>query len=244
MKIGVVQTRPVLGDISANITQHMKLIESTVSLDAELVIFPELSVTGYTPSLANDLAIEPNHPRFEVFQLLSNMRNISIGIGAPTRSEQGICISLLLYQPHQPVQVFSKKHLHADEEKHFVPSQHSPQFLNDEAKAVLAICYEITVPEHAATAARNGARIYVASVAKTDSGIESSIPRLSQIAFKYSMTVLMANCVGPSEEGVCAGRSSVWDRKGDILAQLDSLNEGLIVLDTKTHEFTTALSQY
>lgn len=56
MKIAIAQTRPFKGDISANIETHKKLIELAISYKADTIFFPELSVTGYEPELAKDLA--------------------------------------------------------------------------------------------------------------------------------------------------------------------------------------------
>jgi predicted amidohydrolase len=55
-KICVAQTRPVKGDIQSNINSHKNLINLAVAIVAELIIFPELSLTGYDPTLAKELA--------------------------------------------------------------------------------------------------------------------------------------------------------------------------------------------
>ena len=95
----------------------------------------------------------------------------------------------------------------------------------------LAICYELTVPEHAARASQNGARVYIASVSKTHSGIDAAQERLSEIAREYSMTALMANTVGMSDGSECAGRTSVWNANGQLLDHLDGVSEGILVVD-------------
>ena len=46
MKICVAQTRPVKGDIKANIEHHKKLIDLAISNGGDTIIFPELSITG------------------------------------------------------------------------------------------------------------------------------------------------------------------------------------------------------
>ncbi len=235
MKIAVAQTRPVTGDIPNNIEQHRRLIKLAVPLGAEVVVFPELSVTGYEPTLAKDLAIDQDDRRFDHFQNLSDTQGITIGVGAPTKNRDGICISLVLFQPHQTRQLYSKMYLHSDEEGFFVPGPRSAGFIGQDAKAALSICYELSVPEHAANVFQNGAEIYIASVAKSVRGIGRALERLSEIAREYSMTVLMANCIGLSDGMECAGKTSVWNKNGVLLAQLDDVSEGIIVVDTKTH---------
>ena len=243
MRIGVAQTRPFKGNIQSNIDRHGKLIDLAVSVGAELVVFPELSITGYEPTLAKDLAIDRDDRRFDVFQNISDIKHVTIAIGAPTKSWEGTYISLLLFQPHKARQLYSKRYLHPDEESFFVRGQDSTGLFDKDAKAALAICYELSVPEHAANAFNNGAQIYIASVAKSVGGVENAIARLSEIAREYSMTVLMSNCVGLSDGIECGGRTSVWNDKGVLLGQFDDANEGAIVVDTERQDAVHFISQ-
>ena len=100
----------------------------------------------------------------------------------------------------------------------------------------LAICYELSVPEHAESAYQSGAEVYIASVAKSADGVEKAVKRLSEIANKYSMTVLMSNCVGHCDNFESAGKSSIWNDKGLLIGQLNDANEGIIIIDTGTQE--------
>lgn len=49
----------------------------------------------------------------------------------------------------------------------------------------------------------------------------------------------MANYVGISGGYECAGRSSVWNEKGELLGQLGDKEDGLIIYDTKSKEAIT-----
>lgn len=66
--------------------------------------------------------------------------------------------------------------------------------------------------------------------------VDKAIERLSDIATKYSMTVLMSNCIGESDGMECGGKTSIWNNKGLLLGQLDDTNEGIIIIDTETQE--------
>lgn len=236
MKIAIAQNRPVRGDIPANIERHIALIEMAASLGTEILIFPELSITGYEPTLAQDRAIEKEDPRFEDFQSLSDRHRMTLGIGAPTRSSNGILISLLLFEPLQPRQIYSKQYLHPDEEEHFVRGSPSKGLIGTEKDIALAICYEISIPDHAASAASNGATVYIASVAKAAQGVQMAAKRLSEIASRWSMTVLMANCLGLCDGMDCPGSSAAWSNQGELLLQLGTTEEGILVIDTETQE--------
>ncbi|RCR66162.1 carbon-nitrogen hydrolase family protein [Larkinella punicea] len=234
MKIGVAQPHPVKGDIPRNIANHLRLIDLAVSDGADLLIFPELSLTGYEPELADALATTPNDSRFDVFQTQSDAHRITIGVGVPIRSEKGIWISLLIFQPNQPRHLYSKTYLHADEEPFFVSGQSTLRFLGEKANVALAICYELSVPEHSENAFQNGAAVYLASVAKSAPGMEKASKMLSAIAQTYAMTVLVSNCVGPCDNFESAGGSAIWNTKGELIRQLNDVDEGILILDLET----------
>lgn len=234
MKIAVAQTRPVKGNIQSNIVQHKKLIALAVSNGADTIIFPELSLTGYEPELAKELATDQDDSRFDVFQKISDTDQITIGVGMPTKSKEGILISMLIFQPHKPGQTYSKQYLHSDEYPYFINGQQ--RVLLKENKIALAICYELSVPEHPENVFKSGADIYIASVAKTAIGVEKASKNLSDIARKYSMTVLMSNCVGHCDNFESAGKTSIWNNKGLLAGQLNDSNEGILIIDTDTQE--------
>lgn len=234
MKICVAQTRPVKGDILSNIDRHQKLIELAVSNGADIIIFPELSLTGYEPTLAKTLAVHPDDSRFDIFQQISDHRQIMIGAGVPAKNTTGICISMLLFQPHKARQIYAKQYLHPDEEEFFTSGQSFTHLQVDKTKIALAICYELSVPEHAENASKNGTEIYIASVAKSVDGVEKAVKRLSDIAKEYAMTVLMSNCIGHCDNFESGGKTSLWNSQGVLAGQLNDTDEGILMIDTDT----------
>jgi predicted amidohydrolase len=195
-----------------------------------------LSLTGYEPALSKQLAINHDDSRLDVFQTISDTRNITIGVGAPMANDGGVSISMILFKPQNAKQVYSKKYLHADEEEFFISGENLTCLTGAESNIALAICYELSVPEHAANAFKSGAEIYIASVAKTAAGIEKAVKTLADIAHKYSMTVLMSNCIGECDGHECGGKTSAWDNKGQLTRQLSGTSEGIIIIDTATRE--------
>jgi predicted amidohydrolase len=241
MKICVAQTRPVTGDIKANIDNHKKLIALAVSHDADIIIFPELSLTGYEPTLAKKLAANPSEARFDEFQTISDDRKITIGVGVPTKSTTGLHISMMIFQPHQPRKVYSKKYLHPDEDEFFVSGLNVTNLKVNNADIALAICYEISIAEHTATVLSMGAKIYIASVAKFARGMEKAKAELSNTAKENKVIVLLSNCVGLCDGNECAGQSAIWNSQGVIVGQLDHLSEGILMIDDGTKEVTQAI---
>ncbi len=236
MKVCVVQTKPATGDILKNIDSHKNFIAAAITNKAKLVIFPELSLTGYEPKLAKQLATTPQDDRFEVFQKISNEASITIGVGIPIKSAFGVCIGMVIFQPNVAPRVYSKKYLHPDEEPYFISGENFPCLEIEYNKVAIAICYELSIPEHSENAFKNGAQIYIASVAKSAGGVENASQTLASIAKKYMAPVLMANNIGYCDDFESAGYTSAWNDKGMLLKRLDDKNEGILIFDTDTQQ--------
>ncbi len=238
MKLCAIQTPLAKGDFAANIASHLDLIDLAKTHVADIVLFPELSVSGYEPELAAALATTADDPRFAVFQHRADEYGMNIAIGVPTRSEHGVHISLVVFRPQQSRLTYSKFHLHADELPYFVTGQAPLALIGSDNDVALAICYELSVPSHAAFAAEHGARAYLVGAVKTASGVDAAEQALSATARRHRMAVLLANCVGESGGYACAGRSAVWSPQGNLLAQLDDRQTGLLIYDTLSDEAT------
>ena len=232
MKICAVQHRPVAGDIAANIVRHLEFIELAIEQHADLIFFPELSLTGYEPRLAISLATNKTDPRLDVFQQRSDANKIIIGVGLPLSAGAAAQIGMVWFVPGQSRREYAKQQLHADEVPFFAPG--SSQLLLEAAdhRAAPAICYESLQPGHAEAAANLGADIYLACVAKPARAMATALIHYPAIARKHQLCVLLANCIGPSDNFVSVGQSAVWNQDGDLLAQMDGDSEGVIMLDT------------
>jgi predicted amidohydrolase len=234
MKIAIVQTRPAKGDIASNLADHQRWASLAVERGVDLLVFPELSITGYEPSLAGDLATTAEDLRFASLQRMSDRYGIFLGVGVPIRVEEGVQIGMVIFQPDEPRLVYAKQYLHADELPYFVPGKEQLFLSLDDHKIAFAICYELTVPEHSVNAYSHRATIYLASAAKTAAGVEKAVEALSGIACTYSMPVLLANSVGLCEDGMCGGGSVVLNTEGELLADLDGEEQGMLIYDTVT----------
>jgi len=235
MKICVTQTKPVKGNIQKNIENHFRMIKLAVSEEADVIIFPELSLTGYEPELAQKLAVDKDDIRFDDFQKISSVDQIIIGVGLPIKKGSDICIGMLIFHPNKERQVYFKQYLHTNEEKFFISGNNLTNLIYGESIA-LAICYELSVPMHSERAFKRGAAFYIASVVESVEGVEKSIEKLAKIAEKYAMTVFMSNCIGKTGIYNAAGKTSIWNKKGELLKQLNDNKEGILVLDTASNE--------
>ena len=244
MLIAAAQTKPVKGDIEKNIANHILLITQAIASKADAVFFPELSITGYEPELANELATTANDERFTVFQQLANDHDITIGIGLPVKNNSSIQISMAVYQPNQPPQTYAKQYLHSSETSWFVNGSGQIFLSIKDAVVAPAICYELNVPGHSAFAINSGAGVYIASTVNSFNGVDKDLNQLAGIAATYHIPVLMSNCIGITGGYTCAGKTSAWNTEGNLLAQLDSEHEGLLIMDTATQETKQYLAPF
>ena len=236
MKIGIVQSSSEKGDVPGNIQNHLDLIRNAIKLKADLIVFPELSITGYEPKLAAKLACKVEDDRFNPFQELANANKVSIGIGMPTRSEDGINISMIFFQPDKKRLLYSKQILHEDELPYFVCGKKQAFIINFGMKIAFGICYETLKRDHFVKAIEQGADIYIACVAKPDKGIKSAYLHFPSVAKEFGIPILMSNCVGYCDNFLSNGKSAAWNKKGELAAQLEEKNQGLLIYDTELEE--------
>ncbi|OQR31721.1 carbon-nitrogen hydrolase family protein [Pseudomonas sp. Bc-h] len=234
MKLIAAQILPVPGEYEENIAKHVDLIHMAAGQGANLVLFPELSLTGYQPGLAEALAVDPSDSRLDEFQRLSDRYGMLIAVGAPTRGAKGTEISMISFQPGLERTSYSKQYLHAEELPFFTPGTRRLVLRQADVVLAPAICYESLQPRHAEEAAESGAQVYLASVAKSERGTASANRHYPMIAKKHSMTVVMANCVGPADDFVAAGCSAVWNSQGERVCSADAVQEALVAYDIKT----------
>jgi predicted amidohydrolase len=235
MKICVAQTRPVAGDVEANIAGHLRLIDQAIGEGAGLIVFPELSITGYEPTLAAQLAMNADDQRLKEFGRISIAEGIVIGIGAPLKGDDGVRIGMIIFGGATR-EVYCKQYLHADEEAYFVCGSGQTYLEAEGEKIGLSICYELSVPEHAERVHLGGAGIYLSSVAKSAAGLVKAGETLAGTAQKYGMTVLLSSCIGNCDNFEGGGRSAVWNKEGVLLGQMDDAREGILIYDTSTED--------
>ncbi len=235
MRICAAQIRATKGDIKNNVAKHLKFIKAAAQCAVDLIVFPELSLTGYEPDLAKELAFTESDLSLKVFQVLSNQHSMYIAVGLPIGTADLPRISMMVFHPMSTPRIYSKTFLHPDEEIYFSTGTNDFRVMDLAVmKVAPAICYELSVPHHASTVAKQGAELYLVSVAKSQAGVGLARDTLTNIASNHGMSVVMSNCVGETADFIAAGQSAVWSNEGKLLDQLGDSVEGMIVLDMDT----------
>lgn len=239
MKIAAAQTIPKDGNIENNLLDHKRLAELAADNGAHLVVFPEMSLTGYLMELADAHSFSEKDPRLEILQQVSSKRNIIIIAGAPIKIECKLYIGSFILFPDRSISIYTKQFLHTGEEKFFSPSfDYNPVIELEGERITLAICADITNPIHPANAHKNKSTLYIPSIFYTPNGIAEAYEQLSTYSKSYSMNVLMANYGGESNGLPSAGKSAFWDTTGKMITAIEGTGEGLILLSKEKENWT------
>ncbi|GGY85470.1 carbon-nitrogen hydrolase family protein [Pseudoduganella plicata] len=224
------QTVVLKGDIAANVARHVVLAAIAARHGARMIVFPELSLTGYEPELARELALAPDDVRLDPLRDAARCEGIFIVAGAPLRHGDGLpLIAALTFLPDGGTQVYTKQHLHGGEEAAFACGRGGAALTVEGAHVALAVCAEIGHASHAAAAAQAGAQLYAASVLVSEAGYTADAALLQAHAATHALPVLVANYGGPSGGWQCAGRSALWDEAGTLVAAAPGGGECLLL---------------
>jgi hypothetical protein len=83
--IAAAQTIPIRGDVDANVERHLRLVHIAAAERAQVLVFPELSLTGYELDLAADLAFSPRDLRLTPLVEAAAASSVTLIVGAPVR---------------------------------------------------------------------------------------------------------------------------------------------------------------
>lgn len=234
MKIALAQIKPLRGDITGNYQKHKEWIVQARYSNADLIVFPELSLSGYEPSLARELALEPQAKVLDELESLASIHRLTIAVGFPLLIDEGLYIAMGIFQPDADRQLYAKQYLHEDEKTYFLPGKKQIIFRVKGYRIAPAICYEALQEKHSQRVFLLGADIYIASVAKPQRGIDKAYQWLPVITKKYSVPVLMVNSIGCCDNFLSAGQSAIWQKGGALQAQLNSRDEALLFYQTNS----------
>ena len=227
--VAVAQMAGASPDLAESVEAHARLAVRAAELGARIVLFPELSLTGYHLGLTTRDALDAADERLLPLQSVADDRAIVVTAGAPVASPRGLHIATLSFVPHAPVAVYRKKHLGSSETAAFAAGSGGALLaLGDEVVAG-AICADSTHPDHADEAARSGATIYAASCLIADAAYETESGLLGRYAREHRMMVMMANYAPPVKDWTPAGRSALWASDGTLLACAPSRGTALVV---------------
>lgn len=223
------QITSVRGDVAANITMHQRYMERAATEGADLLVFPELSITGYEMDLAAELQTDVDDPLFGPLQELAQKAGMLTMVGMPIRAESGKpYLGSILLGGDAPV-AYNKIHVHTSEEDYFQPADRHVVIPHKGRSVGFAICADLNFASHAAGAYAAGADIYAVGALVSADGWSREEAMLKGYARDHDMPVVFANYASKSGPLTPVGHSSVWAPGGEAVVQAAGCEEVLII---------------
>lgn len=214
--IAVAQPLCVSHDVALNAVTHAAAVRSA---GARVVVFPELSLTGYE---LDATAITAEDPRLSPIVEACAEEEASALVGAPVQGEAGRShIATLAIDGTGSTVAYRKMWLGAAESERFAPGDGPAVYDVDGWRLGLAICKDTGVAQHAADTAALGIDAYVAGTVKSaDEGVRQD-ERARRVATDHRIWVAVASFAGSTGGGYAeaAGRSGIWRSDGVAVAQ-------------------------
>ena len=239
-KISIVlaQIDLIVGDISGNTTRILEYCERVkVESDADLIIFPELSISGYPPE---DLLLHSGLKRriAEAMELIrQNVRGIAVLVGFPEYTQDHIFNSCAVYNNGKELIRYRKHALPNysvfDEKRYFTPGNETAVFELQGIKIGINICEDIWYSKPARSSKLAGAELIIvingSPYQKDGQNIrESTIKRrISEV----KIPIVYLNLVGGQDELIFDGASFVMNEKGDVIYRAPAFEETIACIE-------------
>jgi predicted amidohydrolase len=233
MRIGFFQFAPRFGEVDQNLDS---LAQAVRSADADLVVAPELSLSGYLFTRKQEverMAVEVPGPETETLVRAAAESGCHVAVGLAERSSEGLFNSAALIGPHGVVGVYRKVHLFFEEKLYFSPGDRGfPLFDVGGVKVGLLVCFDHFFPEAARTLALQGAQIicHPSNLVLPEFGQLTTRVR----SIENRVFWILANRYGTERRDgktlTYSGCSQITAENGEILARAEAEGDNLTVI--------------
>jgi predicted amidohydrolase len=234
-KIAAAQVASVRGDIAGNIATHAAAVTAAARYGVSVLVFPELSLTGYEPDLAAELAMTPTDIRLAPLADLAGQHQMHVIVGAPLNvGAIKPALGAIVFPASGPPRAYRKMHLGSSERAYFVPGD-MPFTITASGHTVgVAICADSSQPTHPQGYVDFGAEVYAAGVFLNAEWYATDVPRLAEYAARHGLLIVMANHGASVGTYTSVGKSAVWAPGGDPLAQVAGTEDALVIASHQT----------
>lgn len=239
--LGIAQVSPALGDLDRNLALHDKILREAARQGVDLLLFPELSLTGYfLKDMVPSVALTPRDPRLNALKEMS--REMAIVVGLVEESSDHRFFNAAAFLEDGKI-----RHLHRkfylptygifDERRYFAQGETIRAFDTRFGRMALTICEDLWHPAVPYIAALDGAEMILCISASPGRGLlpegtfsnAAAWERLNRTyAQLFTCVLCYCNRVG-YEDGICFwGGSEVIGPTGDVLLKAPQLEEQLL----------------
>src|SRR5207344_1908083 len=237
MRLALAQIDTVVGDLDGNRERILQRLDEGRSAGADLVLFPELCVTGYPPE---DLLLRPAFVRAaesSLRQIAREVHGTVALVGCPLL-ERDLFNACAVLADGEIRAVYRKRFLPNygvfDEDRYFAPGRDLVLLRFGDVYIGPTICEDIWQPGPPATdLALAGAQL-VANISASPFHVGKDREREEMLRVRArdnSCFVALCNAVGGQDELIFDGHSVVLDDEGEVIARAPGFEETLLVVD-------------
>ncbi|MBK7259932.1 MAG: hypothetical protein IPI01_19455 [Ignavibacteriae bacterium] len=243
--LALAQIDPVLGDPAKNVTLHCEYADCAIAAGAQMMVFPELSLTGYTLRDMNwDLAVRPEAPPSYLLPLLEKSRSIPVIAGGVEEGGSfGIYNAAFLFENGTMRTVHRKTYPPTygmfEEMRYFSRGQGVRAFDTPIGRIGVLVCEDLWHLSLPYLLALDGAEVIISLTAsptrlggdRGDTLHAQQVNSENHKAYARLLSVYLAFCnrVG-FEDGVNFwGGSQIVGPSGDVLSTAPVIDSGMVV---------------
>jgi len=243
MKVALAQISPKLGDVRHNLRLHMDYVQKAKKKNVDLLIFPELSLTGYTlKDLVEHVAIQPEtDPMFKKLKALS--QGISFVVGFVEEKERGIFFNSAAYITQGKIahihrKVYLPTYGMFEELKFCAQGSNFHTFPTSFGKAGMLICYDFLHISSSYLLFVGGSELIIVISAAPGRGFSEDESYASARMWElmgeavsrfFQTYVFYCNRVGFEDGKSFAGGSYIFNPGGKLLAQAPYVDDHLLI---------------
>ena len=235
VKIVIAQINTVVGDLKGNKDRILSCIKEAGRQKADLIVFPELTITGYPPE---DLILKPYFIKENIKcikDITKAVSDIVAVIGFVDEKKGNIYNSAAVLNNKRIVYVYHKMHLPNygvfDEKRYFKPGSDNKLINIKDLRFSVNICEDIWVEG-------GGWRVKGAQFLVNISASPYHIDKLKERervigskAKKLGIPIVYCNLIGGQDELVFDGRSALFGKDGKIIKEARAFEEDLLIFD-------------
>ena len=250
MKVALAQISPYLGNLRKNLDLHFQSIEKAKKKKADLLIFPELSLTGYTlMDMVDEVSLEPGkNPIFK--ELKAASREISLVVGFVEEMEKGLFYNSAAFLSkgkilHIHRKVFLPTFGMFDEARFYAQGKNFHTFPTPFGKAGMMICRDFLSYGASYLLFAGGAEIIIVISAAPGRGtaLEESYETsrmweiMGETISRFSTVFLIyCNRVGFEDGKHFAGGSFIFNPAGEMIARAAYVDKDFLFYEINLDE--------
>jgi NAD+ synthase (glutamine-hydrolysing) len=237
LRLGLAQINTVVGDLDGNRTKLEEWIERAKEQGVELLLFPELAITGYPPE---DLLLRPGFVRAaeeSLEQVALKARGIVVLVGSPLY-DRDLYNACAVCAGGEVKAVYRKRFLPNygvfDEDRYFAPGRDLILLEHGKTLVGVTICEDMWQPGPPATDLSLAGAELLVNLSASPFHLSKDREREEMLitrARDNACFVALCNAVGGQDELIFDGHSVVIDDEGEVLARAPGFEETLLVVD-------------